>query len=440
MVAWAVGKGLLEDPKLNPRKELVRRARRAVREVRIKDEQGRTVREMLPAKIPVGVDDNGNMLFQVMYDHIHKMTADHALLSFDQRAELREKNPNVRLDLEDANLSSAVLSNADLRNADLRNADLSSADLSGAKLIHADLGEANLSEAELSFADLRKAYLLDANLFGASLFGANLVLAYLRGADLSNADLKFTAFSRAKLAETKFDGAMLHSTFFSNVDLSEAKGLKSVKHTGPSTIGTDTLVNLKGTISADLREFLRGCGLEPWEVEMARLYDPAMTSEEIADHMTTKVFAERTRGDRFVGGVFISYAHENLELVDKLHAGLKEQDITTWLDRHDFVAGSITGQIARAIRINDQVALVLSKASIKSDWVWDEIETTLEKEKEQGSEVLFPIRVDDEWEAAAPEGYRHLIRKIKKKLILDFSTDEAFEENLPKLINGMKMK
>ena len=53
MAAWAVSKGLVDDPKMDPRRELVRRAKRAMREARIKDSQGRSVREMLPASSAV---------------------------------------------------------------------------------------------------------------------------------------------------------------------------------------------------------------------------------------------------------------------------------------------------------------------------------------------------------------------------------------------------
>ena len=45
---------------------------------------------------------------------------------------------------------------------------------------------------------------------------------------------------------------------FADVDLSEVKGLESVGHQGPSTIGVDTLVRSEGEIP---EAFLRGCGV-----------------------------------------------------------------------------------------------------------------------------------------------------------------------------------
>jgi len=42
------------------------------------------------------------------------------------------------------------------------------------------------------------------------------------------------------------------------IDLSQSKGLESVKHIAPSSIGVDTLYKSQGKIP---EEFLRGCGL-----------------------------------------------------------------------------------------------------------------------------------------------------------------------------------
>ncbi len=83
---WALEKKLINLPKVDPVKLLLRDARRAARDVRIIDQQDRKVRAMLPAKIPLEVDENGNtLLWEMQYDDIHEMSAHHALLAFEQR-------------------------------------------------------------------------------------------------------------------------------------------------------------------------------------------------------------------------------------------------------------------------------------------------------------------------------------------------------------------
>jgi hypothetical protein len=43
----------------------------------------------------------------------------------------------------------------------------------------------------------------------------------------------------------------------------------------------------------------------------------------------------------------------------------------------------------------DKVLLVLSEASIASDWVEDEVTKGFAEERERGGTVLFPVRLDD---------------------------------------------
>ena len=86
VIAYAVTNGLADLPKTNPLRILEGQLKRALRASRIRDAQGRTVREMVAAKMD-RVDENGNMVIDVVWDHLHTMSLDHALQSFDQRDE-----------------------------------------------------------------------------------------------------------------------------------------------------------------------------------------------------------------------------------------------------------------------------------------------------------------------------------------------------------------
>ena len=77
---------------------------------------------------------------------------------------------------------------------------------------------------------------------------ANLSSAYLSGAYLSG----------AYLSGVVLYGGFCSGTSFATVDLSEVKGLESIKHKGPSTVGIDTLFRSHGKIPEG---FLRGCSV-----------------------------------------------------------------------------------------------------------------------------------------------------------------------------------
>jgi TIR domain len=51
--------------------------------------------------------------------------------------------------------------------------------------------------------------------------------------------------------------------------------------------------------------------------------------------------------------------------------------------------------IDEAIRLRDKLLLILSEASIASDWVEDEVSKAHAEERERGTTMLFPIRIDD---------------------------------------------
>jgi hypothetical protein len=77
----------------------------------------------------------------------------------------------------------------------------------------------------------------------ADLIGADLVGADLRGVNLSGAHL-----GRYLQPEDILFRTRPSQTNLGDVDLSEAKGLETIEHYGPSTVGVDTLFKSKGKI------------------------------------------------------------------------------------------------------------------------------------------------------------------------------------------------
>ena len=341
----------------------------------------------------------------------------------------------------EADLFGAILSGADLRRAYFNEADLSGADLSGAILSGAYFSEANLSDVDFSDADIIQADFTEAILRRSNFRGVHLNASDLTEADLSDADFRGAYlinvnFSRTILSEADLGSATVGWTSFGAVDLSVARGLDTVIHSGPSTIGIDTFQRSKGDIPED---FLRGCGLSPWEIEIIRLYDPALTPGEISEILDVHIFRKRTDGPLYIGGIFISYSHSDSKFVDKLYGELKKSGAVVWLDRHDLVAGSLEKQVARALRIQDIVIVVLSENSIDSDWVEHELEMARKKEKEENRDVLCPVALDDSWKVKVDGDV--LWRQLKKKNVLDFSAwkTRKFSNQYGKLLDGIKI-
>jgi hypothetical protein len=271
-----------------------------------------------------------------------------------------------RADLTKINLSEADLSGADLSKAKLFQANVYGARLRAAALLLADLREANLSRADLSSADLN----------GADLSRADFNRANLSEADFRGAHLRKALFTRAILSGTDLGGADLNEVIFSetivsNVDLSTCKHLENILHHGPSQIDIRTLQR-SGPLPL---AFLRGVGLPDALIE----YLPSLLNQAIQHY-----------------SCFISYSSEDHEFVHRLHADLQDKGVRCWFAPHDMKIGAkIRDTIDDAIRVRDKLLLVLSEASIASDWVEDEVDKAFEEERQRGSVVLFPVRVDD---------------------------------------------
>lgn len=94
---------------------------------------------------------------------------------------------------------------------------------------------------------------------------------------------------------------------------------------------------------------------------------------------------------------FISYSNDDKDFAEKLHGDLKANGVDCWFAPEDLPIGAETRTaLDEAIKAKAKLLLILSKHSVKSDWVQKEVETAFEKErKHPGTLVLFPVRLDD---------------------------------------------
>jgi uncharacterized protein YjbI with pentapeptide repeats len=177
--------------------------------------------------------------------------------------EWRSDNNGIHPDLSTADLSERDLSGYNLQVTymfwtSLRNANLAGACLRGSQIILAWL-----EGADLSGADLRQAYVFSGTFHAANLSHARLDNAYfaetnLDLANLHRAELYDTTFAKVTLRQATLEEAKMGGTVLADVDLSETKGLASVIHTRPSTIGFDTLYR---SVQVLPESFISGVGL-----------------------------------------------------------------------------------------------------------------------------------------------------------------------------------
>ena len=325
----------------------------------------------------------------------------------------RQLQPAIRPDLSHSDLVGGLLLGFDLHNATLEHSDFTRAIIVRANLTNANIGGGNFRLANLS----------DARLVAANLINADFHKADLSGADLSSANLAGSILERTVLFEANFDCAIFGTTVFSNVDLSTPINLASAIHWAPSTIGINTIYRSKMNIP---KHFLRGAG--------------------VPDDFLNLMKSLSTSGLEFQS-CFMSYSTIDADFAEHLHGDLQGQGVRCWFAPHDIKGGrKLYEQIDEAIRVYDRLLLVLSDASMNSEWVKTEIANARQREIREGRQMLFPITVVPfekmrVWEAFDADTGKDSAREVREYFIPDFSNwkdHDSYQAAFQRLLRDLK--
>ncbi len=281
-----------------------------------------------------------------------------------------------------------------------------------ANLTDANLSHAKFVEGNLSGADLRRAKLRGSNLNRVDFTGANLA-----GANLARTQLTDANFNGAVLTRADFTGAALAWTSFGNVDLRGSRGLESIIHRGPSSIGLDTIYKSKGNIP---EVFLRGCGVPDVLIEYTR----SLIKEPGQFH-----------------SVFISHSGRDKPFCAQLYTGLQENGVRVWYFPEDAKWGeSVWREIDDGVRAYDKLIVVCSKNSLQSGPVLREIERALNREDREEQSILFPLTLDD----YIFDGWEHPRKTdVLTKVVGDFrdwNNGAKYRAAFKKLVKALKAK
>jgi TIR domain len=162
--------------------------------------------------------------------------------------------------------------------------------------------------------------------------------------------------------------------------------------------------------------FLRGVGLPDNLIE----YLPSIFNQAIQHY-----------------SCFISYSSKDDEFADRIHADLQNSGVRCWFAPHDLPIGArILDGIDAAIRLREKVVLILSKHSIRSDWVEDEVTAGFEEERHRGQTVLFPVRLDE----AVMNTNEAWAAKLRARNIGDFrkwKDHDSYKQSLARVLRDL---
>jgi hypothetical protein len=197
-----------------------------------------------------------------------------------------------------------------------------------------------------------------------------------------------------------------------------------VEHSGPSTIGIDTIYLSNGKIP---EAFLRGAGVPDIFIEYMR----SLTGKALEFY-----------------SCFMSYSTKDQEFADRLYADLQNKGVRCWFAPHDLLPGQkLHEQIDVAIRSYERLLLILSSHSMNSEWVKTEIRKARKRERTEKKRVLFPVSLAPfeeirDWELFDADEGKDLAVEIREYYMPpDFSnwrTHDSYAMGLQKLLLGLK--
>lgn len=149
---------------------------------------------------------------------------------------------------------------------------------------------------------------------------------------------------------------------------------KSAQHTGydPAYFGAFNLPERK-PIGPLIRDFVSACISNRFdENSLVHQITLLLGEKNLIDGKIITNEVELTPGINPLNApsIFLSYSHDDSNIVSRVYSELKNNGLRVWLDRYDLAAGSLVAEdIERGLRISDAVIMFLSANSARSSWL-----------------------------------------------------------------------
>lgn len=130
--------------------------------------------------------------------------------------------------------------------------------------------------------------------------------------------------------------------------------------------------------------------------------------------------------------LFLSHSSRDKRFVRRLAKDLVSRGISVWVDEAEIKVGdSLIEKIREGIDQVDYVAVILSRASIRSEWVKREVDIAMNQEIARRRVKVLPILIESLPLDAMPSF-------LVGKLYADFSTEEGYRDALQKLLERLR--
>jgi uncharacterized protein YjbI with pentapeptide repeats len=311
-----------------------------------------------------------------------------------------------------------------IENHIFKDLDLSEANLTDLNPFLSTIGPFNFKGANLSGGNFYSSQMFFPNFSKANLSKAKLVWATLVRPDLSNtnlrgADLGHTFFAFPTLRATDLSGATVEGTAFITCNLSQVKGLSTIKHKAPSMIDVNTLIltsrAVGGKFPPEIRTFLLRAGVKKALLDVI----PKIAGK-------AKYFS-----------CFIGYGTPDKKFALKIRNSFDSRGVTSWLYALDAKVGRSTwNEINQKRRESERMIVICSAKSLVRPGVLKEIEAQIDDDPDS----IIVVSADNLWkEPGFPvqRNGRDLKGLLLEKNYADFA-NLSYKKALDALIDALE--
>lgn len=127
-------------------------------------------------------------------------------------------------------------------------------------------------------------------------------------------------------------------------------------------------------------------------------------------------------------GIFLSHSHFDKHFVRRLSGDLQNRGVQVWVDEAEMQVGdSLIEKTRSGIDTMDYLGAVISRHSVRSEWVRREIDVAMNQEIEGRRIKVLPILIDDS----------DLPGFLLGKLFVDFRKPEKYSDEFERLIGRL---
>jgi uncharacterized protein YjbI with pentapeptide repeats len=351
-------------------------------------------------------------------------------------------------DLTDLHLPGEILKDSNFSGCMFADCRIAGSVFDGSNFTGAEFDGCNAIEASFVRCDFTDAFLMESALGCADFFQATFDRVRLMS-NCREAFFVLASFTDSAIVGVRFDAAIFGYTRIERSILS-ACSFPDVRVVAPCDIDAAS-ANSSIVVGVSAVSRLRP-GAENYAVLRKELFETLNTTRSF--FARTGVDIEHLKSYSSVLGelpndaieVFLSYSSADEGFAEALYVRLRELGVRTWMAPHALRSGRhLSGEISEAIGNTSNVILILSQASMSSNWVATELRATFEAVRSGTVRRLHPVRlapleIIETWSLNDAESGTDLAQAVRENTIHDFTgwrARDAMDDATSLLIAGI---